>query len=181
MSQIKVDSIIPRGGLGTGAVGGIIQVVSTFKSDTFSATINSMNETNITGLSATITPQSTSSKILIVVDIGGCATPDTGQRYGFGLKRGGTVIGVATSPGNRTAAMFSTTNFEGNSNAMEGGASFHFLDSPSTTSATTYKVQLKTEASGNTGNVFVNRSGEDADNVQNARSVSSITVMEVSG
>ena len=56
-----------------------------------------------------------------------------------------------------------------------------FLDSPSTTSATTYKVQLSTEASGNTGDVFVNRSGEDTNNNQHSRVTSSITVMEVSG
>ena len=177
MSQIKVDSIIPRGGLGTGAVGGIIQVVSTFKSDTFSASINSMNETNITGLSATITPQSTSSKILIVVAIGGCSTPDTGQRYGFGLKRGGTVIGVATGAGNRTPAMFSTTNFEGNSNAMEGGAAFHFLDSPSTTSATTYQVWTTIEGNGN--EVFINKSSNDSDSSSVFRSSSNITVFEM--
>tara|TARA_A100001391_G_scaffold135808_1_gene94516 strand:- start:2115 stop:2654 length:540 start_codon:yes stop_codon:yes gene_type:complete len=177
MSQIKVDSIIPRGGLGTGAVGGIIQVVSTFKSDTFSTTVNSMNLINITGLSANITPQSTSSKILIVVNIGGCSTPDTGQRYGFGLKRGGTVIGVATGASNRTPAMFATTNFEGNSNAMEGGASFHFLDSPSSTSQLSYSVWTTIEGNGN--EVFINKSSNDSDSSSVFRASSNITCFEM--
>ena len=177
MSQIKVDSIIQRGGLGTGAVGGIIQVVSTLKSDTFSASINGMTKTNVTGLAATITPQSTSSKILIVVDIGGCSTPDTGQRFGFGIKRGSTVIGQPTGTDSRTGALFATTNFEGNSNAMEGGASFHFLDSPSTTSATTYTVWTTIEGNGN--EVFVNKSSNDSNSSSVFRATSNITCYEM--
>ena len=69
MSQIKVDSIIPRGGLASGSSGGIIQVRSVTKTDTFQT--SSASFTDITGLSVSITPQSTSSKILIQVHITG--------------------------------------------------------------------------------------------------------------
>ena len=177
MSQIKVDSIIPRGGLGTGAVGGIIQVVSTHKADVFVATINNMDKTNITGMAATITPQSTSSKILIMVHLGGVACRSTGQRYGFGLKRGSTVIGQPTGTSNRTGALYATANFEGSSNGIESGAAFHFLDSPSTTSATTYTVWTTVEGNGN--EVAINRSDNDSDSSSVFRVSSNITCFEM--
>ena len=56
-----------------------------------------------------------------------------------------------------------------------------FLDSPATTSATTYKIQIKAEGpSGNTGTVRVNRATTGSGN-QDVVTASSITVMEVSG
>jgi hypothetical protein len=54
----------------------------------------------------------------------------------------------------------------------------NFLDSPATTSATTYKIQVR----GNVAStVAVNRSVNDADAATSARTASSITVMEVAG
>ena len=66
MSQIKVNSIVPASGLPAGASGGgIIQCVSTTKTDT--TTQSSTSFTDIPGLSVSITPSSNSSKILVVV------------------------------------------------------------------------------------------------------------------
>ena len=56
-----------------------------------------------------------------------------------------------------------------------------FLDSPATTSATTYKIQIMTEPSGNTGTVYVNRAGSLGSGNQDGVTASSILVMEVSG
>ena len=67
MSQLKVNSIVPVGGLPSGSNGGIIQVKQSFKNDTFSAASTSM--TDITGMSVAITPSATSSKILIFADL----------------------------------------------------------------------------------------------------------------
>ena len=73
MSQIKVDSIVPRGGLPTGAEGGgIIQVVSEIYTDTFNT--NSTSFTSITGFNAAITPRSSSSKIHVMVYMGAAGT-----------------------------------------------------------------------------------------------------------
>ena len=59
MSQLKVDSIVPRGGLPSGASGGITQTVQAFKDDEFSFTTTGANSyVDLTGLSVTITPQS---------------------------------------------------------------------------------------------------------------------------
>ena len=65
MSQLKVNSIVPAGGLPSGASGGIIQVVSTTKTDTFSETLTEANFTSA-AISLTITPSSNSSKILLL-------------------------------------------------------------------------------------------------------------------
>jgi hypothetical protein len=56
-----------------------------------------------------------------------------------------------------------------------------FLDSPSTTSQVTYKIQILSEQSGNTGAVFLNRSQADTDINQQGRYASSITVQEIAG
>ena len=62
-SELRVDKIIPTGGVPTGGGGGVIQVVQTVKKDRFSMTGSTF--TDITGMSLTITPAAASSKIFI--------------------------------------------------------------------------------------------------------------------
>ena len=70
MSQLKVNSIVPAGGLLSGSNGGIIQVKQTIKKDVFTFTQTVANGyTDLTGLSVTITPSSSSNKILVVSTI----------------------------------------------------------------------------------------------------------------
>ena len=63
MSQLKVDSIIPRGGLPSGASGGIIQIKQAIRTSVFSQSLGQGVESDIL-VPVTITPQSSSSKIL---------------------------------------------------------------------------------------------------------------------
>ena len=175
MSELRTNRIVPRDGLPSGSSGGIIQVKSVSKTDTFSS--NSTSYTDVTGLSVSITPTRADSKILVMmhVQIG----HDSDVAGFLRLMRDSTAIAVGTDVSSRIASTVAMaddpTDDEINSTSIT------FLDSPSTTSSTTYKVQMNTEASGNTGYVHVNRSGEDADNNQNGRTCSTITVMEVSG
>ena len=90
------------------------------------------------------------------------------------LVRDSTAISVGDAAGSRIACSVAMSD-DPNDDEINC-YSVTFLDSPSTTSATTYKVQLSTEASGNTGDVFVNRSGEDTNNNQKF-----MHAMEVSG
>ena len=174
MSELRTNRIVPRDGLPSGSAGGIIQVKQTVKTDTF--TSSSTSYTDITGLSVSITPTRSDSKILVMMHVN---LGHTNYVSGFlRLMRDSTAISVADAAGDRIVSTVAMADDPVDDEINCYSATF--LDSPSTTSATTYKVQLTTESSGNTGNVFVNRSGEDADNVQNARTVSSITVMEVS-
>tara|TARA_B100000424_G_C22576936_1_gene324793 strand:- start:28 stop:555 length:528 start_codon:yes stop_codon:yes gene_type:complete len=175
MSELRTNRIVPRDGLPSGSSGGIIQVKSTTKTDTF--TTNSTSFTDITGLSVSITPTRSDNKILVMMHVN---LGHTNYVSGFvRLVRDSTAISVGDGAGSRIACTVAMSDDPTDDEINCYSATF--LDSPSTTSATTYKVQLSTEASGNTGNVFVNRSGEDTDNNQHSRVTSSITVMEVSG
>jgi hypothetical protein len=152
--------------------GGIIQVVSTTKSDTFSTTSSSF--TDITGLSVSITPKFATSKILVIMNLTG-GNSVYSSLCTFRLVRDSTAICV----GNTTAGYTSAT-VGGVRQSLDNNASWYlsanFLDSPATTSATTYKVQCYTE--GNT--LRINTTGSDA-SVSNwsYRGASTITVMEV--
>ena len=66
MSQLKVNSIVPAGGLTSGANGGIVQIVNSHLKTR--QTISASASFQATGLSATITPSSNNSKILVVVN-----------------------------------------------------------------------------------------------------------------
>jgi hypothetical protein len=90
------------------------------------------------------------------------------------LTRGGTAIAIATSAGSRSAGSSSTFPTAGYGTYQ---LAFNFLDSPSTTSATTYGVQI-----GNPNNTTlkVNSSGSDEDISGRTRGTSTITVMEIS-
>jgi hypothetical protein len=150
--------------------GSVLQVVSTTKTDTFSTSSTSF--TDITGLSATITPTSATSKILIQVAItyGGSANAYSSSR----LVRDSTAIALGSASGSRISASFTTAS---NDASRPRWAGITFLDSPATTSSTTYKVQLIV----NSGqSVKINTSNEDEDSASTGiRTVSTITVMEI--
>jgi hypothetical protein len=150
--------------------GKVAQVVSTTKTDTFSTTSGSY--VDVTGLSVSITPTSATSKILVIVDVSGNGTPGT-NIGGVKLQRGSTDIAYPTSFGSRLPGFASPFVNDVAPTAM---ASTNFLDSPATTSATTYKVQARTSGS---GTIFINRGSNDGDNASTVRVVSTITVMEI--
>jgi hypothetical protein len=149
---------------------GISQVVQTVKSDTF--TMSSTTFTDITGLSVTITPSSSSSKILVLAHVNTVGTTLTSSS-GIRLVRGSTVIGVGDASGSRVSTS-GGSNY-GNYGVTITGDSIMFLDSPATTSATTYKIQIQAYAS----TAYVNRSQVDNNDPAYYRSISTITVMEV--
>jgi hypothetical protein len=153
-----------------------LQVVQTVKTDSFTSTSGTM--TDITGLSVSITPKSTSSKILVQATITAAAYQF--ERAGFQIVRGSTAIGIADAAGSRTRAGF-TTGGAGYTNGTYDTytASQTYLDSPATTSATTYKLQGYTA---NSAYAFtVNRSYSDIDATWQPRGTSSITVTEIAG
>ena len=151
------------------SAGGVVQVKSTTKSDAFTTT--SVTFADITGLSVSITPTSASNKILVMATVTGQQDVGTNQVF-MQLVRDSTAIAVGAAAGSRTPATF---GFTAQSAFQQGGVGMNFLDSPATTSAVTYKVQMRVTS--NTG--FVNRSEDDSDSADRNRTISSITVMEV--
>ena len=155
--------------------GRVLQVVQAVKTDT--ASTNSATYADISGLSVSITPSSTSNKILVE-----CSVVTGGQQDGFlafKVLRDSTAIGIGTAgTGNQTNASFSTAF--GNASTHQFAvkpASWSFLDSPSSTSSLTYKVQWASTYLSRT--MYVNRPYTAADNAYTAITISTITVKEV--
>jgi hypothetical protein len=150
----------------TNRAGNVLQVIQTVKTDTFST--SSTSKVDITGMSVSITPTSASSKILVIASIN-----YGGNDYNFycDLLRGSTVLNAPSSGVNPcTISLCGITT-----NAWEihsGGISF--LDSPATTSSTTYKLQIACQS---TGTFYLNRSSRNGAN--DSVCSSTITVMEI--
>ena len=155
--------------------GSVIQVVSTTKTDTFSATVSG-NFVEITGLSATITPTSDSSKILIFVSVTFSET-NGNNSLRFRINRDATSIGLPDSAGSRILANFMGFQPSGRKSST---ASYTLLDLPSTTASIDYSL-LVTNDNTNSETLFINRAQDDADNNNRTRTSSTITVMEVAG
>jgi hypothetical protein len=160
-------STISSAGLATGGIGrsnmytgAVLQVVSTNTSSTTS--VNTLTPTDVTGLSVSITPTSSSSKIFISVSVPVSAS----SVAWFNLVRGSTSIGVGS--GGTYSSTFMSSN-AGNASYISTPA-FNFLDSPATTSATTYKLQMFSDAA-----ATVNKRVGDAV----FATTSTITVMEI--
>jgi hypothetical protein len=151
--------------------GKVLQVVSATKTDTSSST--SQTFADVSGLSVTITPTATSSKILVIAQVsmsGQAATTGAFMR----ILRDSTAIAVGDTAGSRTPATGDVTAGDNNGGSFTAGT---HLDSPNTTSSTTYKVQFR--RSGTNGTAYINRSHNDTDTGAISRLVSSITVLEI--
>ena len=143
---------LAAGGTGYGKV---LQVVNADTSTQVGVSSNSFTDT---GLTATITPTSATSKILVIVHQNGCGKLSTGI-VGIRLYRGATEIAQIVNIGAYTGGS-STSNYI-------GSCSISYLDSPATTSATTYKTRVHSE--NNTSAAYV----------QIASEKSTITLMEI--
>jgi hypothetical protein len=147
----------------------VLTVNSVTKTDTFSTASSSF--VDVTGLSLTITPQSNTSKFLLVAQISAGANQD---RIWFKFAGGNTASYVGDTAGSRVGVGLEVSAFS--NNAAASGIML-YLDSPATASAITYKVQMASYAA---GTEYLNRSFTDTDNANFARSVSTLTALEIS-
>ena len=177
-SELRVDKIVPVDGVPTGGGGGIIQVKSTTITNTF--TNDQETFADITGVTVTITPKFSTSKMLIMYN--GCASMEGTNRMGH-VRIVRVVSGSTNSTiyvgdqGESNQARSSSTCVNPNTyfvNAFTG----QYLDSPSTTSATTYKLQIA--AGDQDYQVHVGKCHGNSNEFSRSRTPSFITVMEVS-
>ena len=158
----------------TNPVSKIAQVISVTKTDTFSASRAAGANTAVTGLSVSITPTSNTSKILITASVAGAAASI--YQVSYGVARGGTLIGLGDAAGSRSrVGAVSATNA---STPSMTSASLTYLDSPATTSATTYAIYA-IGANDATRTYYINQSNADPNSLEGIRSSSTITVMEI--
>jgi len=167
------DTINVAGTAGTG-FGKILQVVQATKQDTQDFALSTGTLSDVTGLSASITPSSSSNKVLVMF------TVHIGQNSGgsanayININRGGSDIFIGNASGSRTRGT-SSVGMDMNSQYTLKIATQTFLDSPSTTSATTYKLR----AGGFSSRTFhINRTIVDA--AEGNTATSTLTLMEVS-
>jgi hypothetical protein len=151
-------------GLTTGKV---LQVVQANKSDIFSTTGRTFAD--VTNLSLSITPSSTSSKILVMFT--GMLSCGTNAATRVNLLRDSTILGEGATGSEKASiggGAYDATNGDTYTSAL------NWLDSPSSTSSLTYKVQLATDNTLSVA-VYINRSAQDA----NYTGSSSITALEI--
>ena len=169
-SELRVDKIIPTDGVPSGGGGGIIQIKQTIKKDQFttSSTVSSGGYVDLTGLSATITPKFNTSKIMVECHI---YNSNNNAVNFFRILRGSTFIeqpsGTSSSGANWNAHGFAYFD-----HSFQDTTVIKILDSPATTSATTYKVQCACTGTQLTINKFYNTS--------NYYGISTIQLYEVS-
>jgi hypothetical protein len=159
-----------------GGGGAILQVVSNTITDKFTSGSDTFDV--VTGLSASITPSSATSKILIFAQIAVGMQAGVSTFGAFKVTRGGTDIYLGDSANDRVSAVFGgATNID----AQLALFSFPitYLDSPATTSSTTYQVE--TRRTGTSSTINVNSSANDGNENRAVRGASSITLMEVAG
>ena len=154
------------------STGKVLQIQTTTKENAFSTTSTSF--VDITGLSVSITPTSSSNKIFVMSHIHVSHGASRGMYVQ--LVRGSTELHRGEASSNRIRATVGTCSDEGASTANAYTGGFQYLDSPATTSATTYKLQARI---GSTNEGHINKKTDDQDNDSGYRFASGITVMEI--
>tara|TARA_B100000900_G_C20472858_1_gene672145 strand:- start:137 stop:652 length:516 start_codon:yes stop_codon:yes gene_type:complete len=171
MSQLKVNSIVPIGGIpstgGNVYGGGIIQIVQQQTNTQVRMTATSFTDI---GLSATITPTSSSSKILVTYDVQSRVFIIANDNAGnLQIVRGSTPL---SPPTESYQYGYGARSQYANNASISYMVMRSILDSPNTTSATTYKIQGKCRDNTSTNSVDF----QDDDEF-----FSFLTLMEVSG
>ena len=159
-------------GTGIGA-GKILQVQQTVGTGTYSTSSLTYSDT----VTCAITPSATTSKIICIYKIG-----LTANNGGYGaaarLVRDSTAIYVGAAAGNRNQASSQHTAASDGIGQVkiedQGGT---FMDEPSTTSAITYRLQFRSDYSGQT--IYAGRSAADDDYTYRSRIPTSLLLMEV--
>ena len=150
--------------------GKILQVLQATKTDT--QTTTTAGFVDVTGLSIAITPAAISSKILVMANVLVIGTVGAAGAFSL-IVRDSTEIAIGDTAGSRLRV-------SAGGYAPDAGDQRHhstvWLDSPSTTSATTYKVQFTANG---TYTAYINRTQTDTDSAGYGRGVSTITVMEI--
>ena len=173
MSTLYVDTINEKtSGNGVQIPGHVVQVVSAEKTDTMT-----ISGAYADVLSATITPKYNTSKILIQVLLNASHT----HRYsGCKLFRGSTQIALGDAIGSVSRVFMSidSNQDEATQSYIMRTMSGHFVDSPSTTSATTYKIQCGLDDGSSTVCSINKMPNSDTANYS-LRGITSITLMEI--
>ena len=166
-SQLRVDKIVPVDGVPTGGGGGIVQVKCTTKQDMFDTSSTSF--VDVTGLSVSITPKFSTSKMLVTVHVFASCEDASMLRLMFDSTAVGN--GTASDQDANHQGFAMVRQDDGN---LGSGYGIQLLHTPGDTSSHTYKIQGR--ATSSSYSLGINRRIDN----QNYSLSSSISVMEVS-
>jgi hypothetical protein len=166
---VQIADLVPK-------AGSVVQVKSVTMTDQQSFT--GVAFTDITdgtnALSISITPTSSSSKFLLMMNITASAN-NGGSRFGFRFMRDSTPVGNGVTEGSRTPV--AVQGLGTTSNNIDEELTSIFLDNPATASAITYKIQGHVEQT--TSTCIINRSNTNSNSISVYRTASSFTIMEI--
>ena len=173
MSTLKVNRIIPVGGVPSGGGGGIIQTVTATNTSKGAEDMGNNIFRSATAFNCTITPKSSTSKVFVIYSIS-ASTEVNDRIISFKPVRDGSDILIGDAGGSRTRTSFGR-RFD---NTSLQTICFSVLDSPNTTSAVNYSFRNSSQG----GDGFFIRNGlfNDGNNADTTRGVCTITAMEVS-
>jgi len=164
-----VSGKVPASLLPAGTVLQVAQQVYTTYTSTSS---NSMVDS---GLTVNITPSNSSNKVLVTVSMT-IASSSAGYDIAANIVRNGTTVGIGTASSNTNSTAATVISTPNHPNSL----SFCYLDSPSTTSAVTYKIQWRIQ-SGATAYMNATTYVSGGSDTYQSGYISTITVQEISG
>ena len=160
--------------------GHVIQTLTDVSVITESTTSKASSNTFAnSSLSITITPTSTSSKIVVNAVVSTGASNGADGSTILRMIRDSTPIGIGNASGSKIRAGSGRASDNQGSNSMLN-IPLQVTDTPNTTSAVTYTVQFAVRGAG-TSTAFLNRSGSDGDTAEYQRTSSSLVVQEIAG
>ena len=158
------------------SVGKILQVVSTNKTDTFSASIGKQSFSGA-AISVNITPSNSSNKIILVAKLTiGLASDND---IGFAYFKAGSVIDGATADASGSAARLHSQTFSTHSEQQHNVMGF-YVDTAGGTSQITYDCRLRHGNNSTSGHtIYLNRDHSNGTGDMEQNSMSTLTVIEV--
>jgi hypothetical protein len=165
LNSSSISGLAAVGGLSSPQTGSVLQVVQASTTTRVQITNSTYTDTNLT---ATITPSSSSSKILVLVsqNIGTFNSSNVGTSGNLRIVRDSTTVFTSENVISVVAALGNASELR-----LAGQYSLNYLDSPNTTSATTYKTQANLSGGG----------GRVEPQSSNGLSNSTIILLEIAG
>ena len=153
-------------------------LVQTHLNTASSQSTSANTRVNITGLNATITPSTTSKRIKITIRWNGEHSNGVNYNQLFGIKRDTTDIGNPAADGSRSVGMaiVAMGYWSADADSTAESAMYIYIDSPATTSATTYHATLMQRI---TGTLYNQRTVADSSGAGYERLTSNIILEEI--
>lgn len=166
-------SIVSGGGLASGIGGKVGQVVFNHTSNRTTYAMSTSGTTNIAELNTSITPTSTSSRVLIQIQLS-CEAHQDGV---FRLFRGTTEIGRNSNSTSRWSG-FAFIDYDPDYASTANTYFFQYVDSPSTTSSTEYRIRVG-KSDGTPKDLYLNRTKNSTGGDTQEIATSSMTLTEI--